>query len=233
MQYSNVYIESCLESSSSVFRELSPAEKELINKHHNCFSFKKGERVIEEGEKAKGLICLASGKLKVFRIGVGGREQIIKLVRQNGFVEYSNLFSENNYLFSSTALEDSSICILEKNTIIKILRQNTDLALKFIKLISGELSSANNRVVSLSQKHVRGRIAESLLVLKDTYGLEPDGKMLCSALSREDIAHLSNMTTSNAIRTLSNMAKEGLLKIEGRRITIIDLSELEKISQLG
>src|SRR5664280_3100973 len=93
--------------------------------------------------------------------------------------------------------------------------------------------SANNRTVSLTQKHVRGRIAESLLILRETYGLEADGKSIRVSMSREDLANLSNMTTSNAIRTLSNMSSEGIIEITGRRISILNSSRLEDISEMG
>ena len=73
MEYSNPYIELCLEASSSVFKGLKTKEKELIDKHHYYAVFKKGDMVIKEGDKARGFICLVSGKLKVFRTGVGGR----------------------------------------------------------------------------------------------------------------------------------------------------------------
>ena len=86
-------------------------------------------------------------------------------------------------------------------------------------------------MVSLSQKHVRGRLVESLLMLCKIYGFEADGKTINARLSRNDIAHLSNMTTSNAIRTLSNLAAEGNIKIKGRKITILNFDNLEQISE--
>ena len=179
------------------------------------------------------MICLASGKVKVFKEGVGGREQILKMVRQQGFIGYRALFSDNNWSVSAAAIEDSAICVLEKNTLVKILKKNADLALKFIKVIAEELGFSNNRTVSLTQKHIRGRLAESLLVLRDTYGYEADGKTIRVSLLREDMASLSNMTTSNAIRTLSNLASEGNIEIKGRKISILDSTNLEHISELG
>jgi CRP-like cAMP-binding protein len=87
--------------------------------------------------------------------------------------------------------------------------------------------------VTLTQKHIRGRLAESLIFLKDTYGYEDDHKTIKIYLSREDVANLSNMTTSNAIRTLSTFAQEGVIAIDGRKIRILDLPKLERISELG
>jgi CRP-like cAMP-binding protein len=233
MQYINPYIEICLEGSSSIFKGLNQKDKEIIAQHHTLINVKKGKLLFKEGEKTRGLICLASGKVKVFKEGVGGRQQILKMVRQLGFIGYRALFSENIWSFSAAAIEDSVICVLEKNSMIRILKKNPDLALKLIRVIAEELGFSNNRTISLTQKHIRGRITESLLLLRDTYGYEADGKTIHITLSREDIANLSSMTTSNAIRTLSNLAAEGYIEIKGRRISILDDINLEHISELG
>jgi CRP-like cAMP-binding protein len=233
MHYLNPSIEICLEGTSSVFRGLNQKDKEIIEQHHTLALIKKGDKLFKEGEKSHGLICLASGKVKVFKEGVGGREQILNMVKKQGFIGYRTLFSENIWSFSAAAVEDSVICILEKSSLVKILKRNPDLALKFIRIISEELWFSNSRMVSLTQKHIRGRLAESLLMLRDTYGYEADGRTIDVALSREDIANLSNMTTSNAIRTLSNLSSEGIIGLEGRKISILDSIHLEHICEMG
>ena len=136
MQYINPYIELCLEGSSSIFKGLNQKDKEILAQHHTLVIFKKGQSFFKEGEKPRGLICLASGKVKVFKEGVGGREQILKMIRQQGFIGYRALFSDNPWSVSATAIEDSAICIFEKHTFVRILKKNPDLALKFIKAIS-------------------------------------------------------------------------------------------------
>ena len=101
----------------------------------------------------------------------------------------------------------------------------------FIRQLSIDLGISDERTVSLTQKHIRGRLAESLIFLKESYGLEEDGSTL--SISREDLANLSNMTTSNAIRTLSQFATERLITIDGRKIKIIEEEKLKKISKIG
>ncbi len=229
----NPYIEICIEGSSSVFKGLTLKEKETISLNHVQVSVRKGGYLFKQGEKPKGLICLASGKVKVYKDGVGGRQQILKMIRPHGVIGYNVLYSDNPWPVSAAAVEDSVICILDKRSLVKIIRKNAELGMKFIRMISEELTFTNNRIVSLTQKHIRGRLAESLLVLRDTYGLEADGKTLRVSLSREDIASLSNMTTSNGIRTLSNLASEGIVELEGRKIRILQSNELEHISELG
>jgi CRP-like cAMP-binding protein len=231
MQYINPYIELCLEGSDSVFKGLSQKEKEIIANHHTISIFKKGEYIFKEGDKVRGLICLASGKAKTYKNGVGGREQILQMVNQSECLGYRGLFSENTWSFSAIALGDSTVCLLAKHSLVKILKKNSELSFKVNKVLADELWYSYNRTISLTQKHVRGRLAESMLLLAEIYGYEEDGKTLRAALSRDDIAHLSNMTTSNAIRTLSNFASESIIELKGRRIKIINLPGLEDINE--
>ena len=87
--------------------------------------------------------------------------------------------------------------------------------------------------MNLTQKHIRGRLAEAIIVLLDSYGYEQDNSTLNIYMAREDLANLSNMTTSNAIRTLSTFVNERLLIVDGRRIKIINEAALRKISKFG
>jgi CRP-like cAMP-binding protein len=233
MQYLNPYIELCLEGPSSIFRGLNPKEKESIAEHHTIVTVKKGDYVFKEGGKTHGLIFVASGKVKVFGVGVGGREQILKMVNQYVFIGFMTLFTENIWSASAKAVEDSIICVLGKQPLIKIIKRDVDLAFRLLNVVSEELLYAYNRTISLTQKHVRGRLAESVLMLADIFGYEEDGKTIRAAISRDDIAHLSNMTTSNAIRTLSSLAEEGIIELRKRKLHIIDKASIQSISESG
>ncbi|MBK9391713.1 MAG: Crp/Fnr family transcriptional regulator [Bacteroidetes bacterium] len=206
MQYPNPHIEFCLENPDSIFKGLPIRDKEAVIRNHVTVQVRKGDFIYTEGEKSKGIICLASGKFKIFRIGVGGREQILKLIKPSELTGFRNIFQPLGWNNSSIAIEDSVVCILDRNTISGILKSNTDFSFRMIKLITDELNFTNERIISLTQKHVRGRLVETLLMLGEIYGFEPDGRTINALLSRDDIAHHSNMTTSNAIRTLSNLA---------------------------
>jgi CRP-like cAMP-binding protein len=229
--YSNPNIEHLLESSTSLFYCLHPRDKEMIAHHITLSGIKRKGFLFREGEKARGLIYLASGKAKVYRTGVGGREHILRMLTAYDITGFHLLFTENIWHASSVAVEECVACTIEKNALLKILRNNAELSLKFNQLLSGELTYSYDKMVSLTQKHVRGRLVESLLMLVKIYGYEADGKTINISLSRNDIAHLSNMTSSNAIRTLSTLASEGNIKIKGRRITIINYPNLKRISE--
>ena len=233
MQYTDPFLEIALEGPSSIFRGLSQKDKELLSEKYSLTSYRKGEMIVAEGCVFRGFAYIVTGKVKVFKTGVGGREQILKLVKEHGFIGYRSLFSDHPSPFSVSAIEPASVIIFDKSAVLKVLRKNPETGLKLMKLMSEEIYFINNRIVSLTQKHIRGRVAESLLLLRDTCGVDVDGKTIKIQLPREDIAHLSNMTTSNAIRTLSNLASEKIIELNGKRITIINSTRLESISEMG
>ncbi|PKQ65159.1 Crp/Fnr family transcriptional regulator [Labilibaculum filiforme] len=222
-----------INNSSSVFNVLTPSEKEELMANMTCSFFKKGEYIYKEGERPIGLVCLSDGKVKIFKEGVGGREQIVRMAKPIGFIGYRALFAEENNIASAVAIEDSVTCTVSYELILKLIKSNSELSLCIIRSLSTELGFSNNRTITLTQKHIRGRLAESLLFLRDTYGFEDDDATIKVYLSREDIANLSNMTTSNAIRTLSTFASEGVISIDGRKIKILDKVRLDRVSKLG
>lgn len=223
----------CLKNRNSVFSVLTPEERKYLLQHHTCYRYCEGDFIFHEGDKPTGLVSLSEGKVKIFREGIGGREQIVRMAKPIGFLGYRALFANERHIASAVAIEDSVACIIPKDDLYKIIRSNSDFALNIIKSFATELGFSNIRTVTLTQKHIRGRLAESLISLKDTYGFEKDGITLKIQLSREDIASYSNMTTSNAIRTLSAFADEKIIFLNGRKIAILDMNKLEKISNMG
>ncbi len=226
-------IKDILENSNSVFYLLNREEKQALEQYISLAHYKKNEFVFKEGDKPAGFMMLVSGKVKIFKEGVGGREQIIRMARPLGMIGYRALFAEENHIASAVTIEESMICTVSPDFILNTALKNNHFSLSIIRKLAKELGFSNERTVTLTQKHIRGRLAESLLLLKDKYGYEHDGTTLKVYLSREDIANLSNMTTSNAIRTLSTFANEKIIAIDGRKIKILDAHRLDRVSKLG
>ncbi len=195
--------------------------------------FVKNEIIYNEGDVPSHLLCLISGKVKVYKSGVGGRTQIIRVIRPVQYLGYRAYFADQNYVTAAAAFETSVICKIPMDVVYKWMQENNRLSLFFVKQLSLDLGVSDKRTVSLTQKHIRGRLAEALLFLLENYGLEEDGATLSIYLTREDLANLSNMTTANAIRTLSAFASEKIVAIDGRKIKIINLEAVKKISKIG
>ncbi len=223
----------CFNNKDSIFYVLTEEQKKQMLENLTCIHYKTNEIIFKEGFKPTGLIVLAKGKVKIFKEGIGGRGQILRLIRPGQFIGFRALFAGDNYNASASAFEDSIICIIDKNFFLSLVKENIDLAFEIIKLFAEDLGEAESKIISLTQKHLRGRLAEALITLVNTYGYEEDGKTINIRLSREDLANLSNMTTSNAIKTLYEFKNEGILEIEGKKIKILDMPKLEMVSQMG
>lgn len=221
------------ENLSDMWAPLNEDQREFLTNNFTLQHYKKNETIYCEGESPSHLLCLISGKVKIYKDGVGGRSQIIRMMKPTEYFGYRAFFAKEKFVTAASAFEPSIIGLVPMNAVMQLVSQNNDLALFFIRQLSIDLGIADERTVNLTQKHIRGRLAESLLFLKESYGLEEDGSTLSIYLSREDLANLSNMTTSNAIRTLSNFATEYLITIDGRKIKIIDEERLKKISKIG
>lgn len=220
-------------SLSEVWRVLTDKERDILRGNSSVQHFKRNELIYCEGDEPKDMMCLLKGKVKIYKDGVGGRSQIIRMIKPVQYFGYRANFAGESYLTNASAFEASSVCLIPMNVVTGLLMGNSNLAMFFIKQLSVDLGIADERTVNLTQKHIRGRLAESLLFLKDSYGLEEDGATLSIYLAREDLANLSNMTTSNAIRTLSNFVTERIIVLDGRKIKLIDEERLKKISKMG
>lgn len=220
-------------SLAELWRVLTDKEREILRKNATIQQFKRNELIYFEGDEPRDMMCLLRGKVKIFKEGVGGRSQIIRMIKPIQYFGYRAYFAQENYLTNASAFEASTVCLIPMVIVTELLKGNPNLAMFFIRQLSVDLGIADERTVNLTQKHIRGRLAESLLFLKDSYGLEEDGATLSIYLAREDLANLSNMTTSNAIRTLSTFATERIIALDGRKIKLIDVERLRKISKLG
>jgi CRP-like cAMP-binding protein len=233
MLRSGLGVKEIVENSKSVFYLLNEDEKqELLNQIYLAY-LKKNEYVFKEGERPAGFIILAEGKVKIFKEGIGSREQIIQMIRPMGMIGYRALLAKENHNTSAVTIEESLIYTIDADFIFNTALKNIKFSNGIVSVLAKDLGFSNSRMVSLTQKHIRGRLAESLMLLKDKFGFENDGATLKVYLSREDIANLSNMTTSNCIRTLSTLANEKVIVIDGRKIKILNLQRLERVSKLG
>lgn len=218
---------------AGIWSILTAGQKRLVVDNFEIHNFKKNQIIYAEHETPEYLWCLLKGKVKKYKEGVGGRQQIIRLLRPVQYFGYRAYFANEPYVSSSAAFEPSVIGALPLDIVRETITENNQVAWFFIHELSRNLGKSDSRIVNLTQKHIRGRLAEALIALRDSYGYEDDGMTLKIYLSREDLANLSNMTTSNAIRTLSGFVTEKLVVVDGRSIRILQEAMLRKISKFG
>lgn len=221
------------EDLAEIWSVLTPDEKRLVADNFVIHNFKKNQIIYAENDEPEYLWCLLKGKVKMFKDGIGGRQQILRLYRPIQYFGYRAYFANEPYVSSTSAFEPSQLGAISMKIVTNIIDQNRKLAWFFIHELSKHLGGSDTKMVNLTQKHIRARLAEALTILIDNYGFEDDGETLKIYMAREDLANLSNMTTSNAIRTLSSFVSEKIITVDGRRIKIMNEAALRKISKFG
>ncbi len=220
---------------SPIWNLLTEEEKEYVDQFVTIHYFRKNQIIHHEGDYPTHMMMLVKGKVRVYKEGVSNRNQIIRLLKPYDFFGYRAIIAndENGYNTSVSAFEESVVYMVKKEAFMHLIQNNLPFCYAVMVEMARDLGHSDSRTVSLTQKHIRGRLAEALLSLQQRYGYDEDEATIAMYMSREDLANLSNMTTANAIRTLSNFADEGLISIDGRKIKILDIQRLSKLSQHG
>lgn len=230
--FHNPGCQQCKDRISSVFCKAENGNLEEIEAAKVCALYKKGQTIFHEGAYPFGIYCINSGKIKLSHSGDDGREQIIRLVKTGDIVGYKALLSGERYTATAIALEDASVCFIPKDLFMSILQKDASLSFEMMRILSSELRKAELRITHLAQKPVRERLAETLLFIKETYGLEEDEQTLNVRLSREEIANLVGTATESAIRLLSEFKKDGIIDLQGKKIRLLNYEELIRTANL-
>ena len=212
---------------------LTESERRYVEQHIEVISYEKNEVIHLDGDAPYCIWMVVRGKVRIYKEGVGQRQQIIRLLKPFDLFGYRAVVADERHNTSASAFEPCVLYRLGKEYFNHLIRSNGRFCYAMMQKMAKNLAISENRTLSLTQKHIRGRLADSLLLLLKNYGYAEDGKTLAMLLPREDLANLSNMTTANAIRTLSEFQQEGLVSVDGRQIQILNLNELEHISHLG
>lgn len=216
-----------------LWETLTEEERTSISQCAETISYSKNQLIHHDGDPSEYMWMLLRGKVRIYKEGIGQRQQIIRLLKPYDIFGYRACIADEPYNSYASAFEDCVAYRVRREDFVKLVRANGSFCYQVMRMMAKDLAISEIQTVNLTQKHIRGRLAESLLQLVKNYGYEEDGETLAMLLPREDLANMSNMTTSNAIRTLSQFAQEGLVVINGRHIKILDEKSLEKISRLG
>ncbi len=206
-----------------------PLIEDLCNHKEEQF-FRKGEVINHEGEKISTFKYLKSGLVKLYRRAATGEEQVITITRPFEFVSNMSIFSEERYQYSVAALEDSVVCIVKLDFIKELFMKNGGFAMGLLTKISMINDKIISQTLDIRQKNLVGRVAYVILYFtKDIY----KSRVFDLPVSRKEIADYIGMSTANVIRTLSDFKKEGIIRVFGKTIEVVDLEKLEVISKRG
>lgn len=199
-----------------------------FSSHQQNKTFKKKETIFIEGDTASALFLLNKGKVKVYKSHEIGKDFITRLLQPGDFFGYLPLLEETDHTSSAEALEDSEVTIFPKEDFFALLEQSPAVAQQFIKLLTGNMAQEQEELIKLAYSSVRKRTADALIKLKDRYQ-RTDETEFSMAIAREDLAKIVGTATESLIRTLSDFREEGLIKIDGSTISIVQADKLVKM----
>jgi CRP/FNR family transcriptional regulator, polysaccharide utilization system transcription regulator len=208
---------------------LQPDQKAQILQEKKEIILPKGEILFAEGQPPAGVHLLLTGKIKLFTSNSQGREQIVHLARPNNLLGYRAILGNDSYSCSASAIEKSEVWLIPRALFLSLLDTNAALSHYVIRLLTAELRHAEHHLAGLARKPVKIRLAESLLLLAETYGFESDGKTLAVSLSREEMAALVGTATETVIRLLQTLKEQGLLAISGQQIRLLNTKALKSL----
>jgi len=221
----------CSFESGSLFKYLTADEVDTLNFEKDFRQYRRGDILYQEGNRISGFFCINSGIIKVYKTGFDGKEQIIRFAKKGDFIAYRSVLSNELACTSAKVIEDSQVCFIPSDILIKFIKSNSTYALELLKLACHELGEANSFITDIAQKTVRERLAEILLYLVNEFGLD-NQLFLNISLTREELANIVGTATESVIRLLSEFKHDNLIELNGRKIKILDTKRLEKISNV-
>jgi len=191
--------------------------------------FRKSEKICRQGDIVTHAIYLVEGTAKLFIEGINGHNIILYLMKPPAYIGLLSFFESIKYTYSVTSLEDSKVCMVDLDYLKSLYLENHDVLLRLNKAFGKSVALIMNKLICLNQKNTRGRIAESLLYLSGFYGTN----RFNLSVTRRELGEMSAISEENTVRLLTEMKKEGIISIEGRKISLNDKNLLKKISDLG
>ncbi|NOQ26002.1 MAG: cyclic nucleotide-binding domain-containing protein [Bacteroidales bacterium] len=221
--------DNCFSDLDTVFKHLTPEEHAIVDKDKVCNFYKRGNIIYHEGNRTNGFYCINSGVVKIFKTGIDGREQIIAFAKKGDIIGFRSILSNELACSSSKVIDDAVLCFVPGETLISLVKTNGNFSMAMMQQTCKELGEANSFITDIAQKTVRERLAEVLLNLKNIFDLDAD-QVLQISLTREELANIVGTATESVIRLLSEFKHDKLIDLNGRKIKLLNIKQLEKIS---
>jgi CRP/FNR family transcriptional regulator len=208
--------------------------EELGYMSSNCavVKHKAGEIIIKEGMHSTHVAYIKSGLAKVHKeAGPEGIETILKLSGAGSYIGIQTVLADPVHQFSVTCLENSELCYIDIHSFRELLRRNPAFSYETILYLCQDELQHFNRLISLSNRQVNGRIAHAILCFSSLRGKEED--IFTLPLTRMEIGSLVNASRESVSRVLQDLHQSGIIRLKGRKLEILDRSLLNVLARKG
>lgn len=210
----------------SLFSSLNEEEMKEIKSLITRRKYKKGQIIFFEGDVSDKLYIVNSGKIKIYKYTKEGKEQILYVISEGGFIGDLSLLKKGKLEFNAEAIEDVNMCIITKDDFDKILMKNPQITIKMLENVYDRVVGLENLIQTLSTKDIEARIAGLLISFSKNFGNKVEDKIIINTpLSREEMANYIGITRETISRKLTNMQDEGIIELVGNKKIIINNME--------
>ena len=212
------------------FQMLSSEEVELVRASKTQVLFRKGDNLTKQGAFASYALFVIKGLARQYMEGDSSKSFNLRIIRPGEFVGLSAIFTKNTFNYSSVALTDCQVFLVEKEAIITVIKQNGLFGLNIIKRYCGQNTNLFDTLRTVIYKQMNGRMADTLLYIDRIKDENPD---IFQLLSRKEIADFAGISTESAVKLLKSFEKDGLIELNEKDIVVLNHKELAEISQKG
>ena len=190
--------------------------------------FKKGTTIFHEGQPGVAFYIVKSGRIKVYKLAEDGRELILGIFGDGALFGDVPVFDGGPYPASAATLVDTAVYAINRDDFERLVTSHPDVALKIIRVLGRRLRQAHGFVMDIAMKSAPQRLASLLLRLAEEYGVAAEGGVVLDVpLTRQEIAELMGVSRETAIRELSKFSRAGTVKLDGKRIILVDPGKLK------
>lgn len=190
--------------------------------------YSSGQTIFQEGDPCAGLYVVVSGHVRIFKTSTGGREQVLSIDGPGSSVAELPVFDGGAYPASVAAVDDATLLFVSKQAFQELCLTHPQVALKVLRVVGGRLRRLVGIIEELSFTTVRHRLAALLLRLAKKEGTAVNGDRVVITLpeNNQEIAAQIGTVRELVSRNLSRFQSEGLIEIDGRKLTIMNPSAL-------
>ncbi|MCK9450801.1 MAG: Crp/Fnr family transcriptional regulator [Bacteroidales bacterium] len=215
---------------SPLFSLLSSEELNIMNANRFEVVFNTGENIVKQGTSASHMIMITRGMAKLYLEGFDKKNLLLEIISPWKLFGGPGLFTDYRYHYSVSALLDTSACFIATENVRRVMRLNPDFAETLLKHCSLNGVSNFQRLISLTQKQMHGRLADVLLYLSEKVYFSPHFSL---NITRQEIGEMSNMTKESATRILKEFEHAAIIKLDTKNITLLDIEKLKQLSLHG
>lgn len=192
---------------------------QVISLNKINYTFKKGERIFNEGEEVKGIFFIYSGKVKVHKQWDAEKDFIIRFAKETDILGHMGLGESNHYPVSATALEPVTVCYLQMDFFESTLEVNTKFTYNLMRFFANQLQEKDKKMRDLVHMSVKARISQSLIALKNQFGINED-RYIDIELSRQDLSAFAGVSYETLFKVIVELTEQQIIYTHEKRYQI-------------